>query len=323
LKAVFKRIPFSRKFVLIGGCILLIGGASGAAAVFIGKERLFGPSYASINGLECKTVQTVNIKKNGSLWIRKFIRTEGGDGKERVKTALRVAKAVYDKQKPDLVQVSVLDKNGPELRSDMRGRSIAAQAVYIADVKKIPEGSDAQTYSAFYYDGAANSNGEFYGLRIDIPLEDTEHLSAGLTDFTDCVDPVAEAAAGAHGTPAKGHGKASGGHGAPEAAHGEAAPAAHGETPEAEHKEAPEAGSHGEPASPEAHAPVDEEQLLTSTPEHDSVSIFSFAYLKSLIFGKGQSTAVAAEPEHEPAADAPAHEESAPAEASEHVKPQH
>lgn len=318
MKAVFKRIPFSSKFVLIGGCILLIGGASGAAAVFIGKERIFGPSYASINGLECNTVQTVNIKKNGSLWIRKFIRTEGGDGKERVKTALRVAKAVYDKQKPDLVQVSVLDKNGPELRSDMRGRSIAAQAVYIADVKKIPAGSDAQTYSAFYYDGSANSDGEFYGLRIDMPLEDTEHLSAGLTDFTDCVDPVAEAAAGEHGAPAKGHGKAaSGGHDAPAAAHGEAAPAAHGQTPEADHKAAPEGGEHGEPATPEAHAPVDDEQLLTSTPEHDSVSMFSFAYLKSLIFGKGQTTAVAAEPEHEPAADAPAESGEA------HPKPEH
>ncbi len=80
VKAVFKRIPFSRKFVLIGGAILLVGGASGIAAVFVGKETLLGPSYASMNGLECKTVQTVNIKKNGSFEAQKYLPTSKSYG---------------------------------------------------------------------------------------------------------------------------------------------------------------------------------------------------------------------------------------------------
>jgi hypothetical protein len=302
VKTVFKRIRFSRKFVLIGGVFLLLGGASGIAAVFVGKERLFGTPHVSINGLECNTVQTVNIKKNGSLWIRKFIRIKDGDGPERVKTALRVAKAVYDKQKPDLVQVSVLDQNGPDLRSNMRGRAIAAQAVFIPDVKKLPDGADAQTFSAFYYDGAPNSDGLFYGLRIDLPLEDSQAISAALTDFTDCVEPVSETAPAGHGAPAKGHDKPSGGH-------GEAAPSH--DAPAAEHgKETPEAaqeGAHGsEPSSPDVPAVTEDPQLLTSTPEHDSVSIFSFAYIKALIFGKGSTTAVAAEPSDKPVAEEPA-----------------
>lgn len=310
MKAVFGRMRFSRKLVMIGGGILLLAGATGSAAVFIGRDRLLGPSYASTNGLSCDAVQTVNIRKNGSLWVRKFIRTQGGDGTERLKTALRVARAVYDKQKPDLVQVSVLDKNGPQLRSEMRGRAIAAQVVFIPDLAKIPEGAEARRYSAFYYDGAANGTGQFYGLRIDLPLEDTEALTASLSDSADCATPALDAGSEGHDAkPAKGatgHGETkddgAGGHGGTpaETKEGGAGAEAHGETP------SPEA--HGEPAA---------DELLTSTPEADGGSIFSLSYLKSLIFGKGSTTAQAAE--EKPATEnAPAEEPGAEKKAASH-----
>ncbi|CAM3859744.1 conserved exported hypothetical protein [Agrobacterium tumefaciens str. B6] len=310
MKAVFGRMRFSRKLVMIGGGILLLAGATGSAAVFIGSDRLLGPSYASTNGLSCDAVQTVNIRKNGSLWVRKFIRTQGGDGTERLKTALRVARAVYDKQKPDLVQVSVLDKNGPQLRSEMRGRAIAAQVVFIPDLAKIPEGAEARRYSAFYYDGAANGTGQFYGLRIDLPLEDTEALAASLSDSADCATPALDAGSEGHDAkPAKGatgHGETkddgAGGHGGTpaETKEGGAGAEAHGETP------SPEA--HGEPAA---------DELLTSTPEADGGSIFSLSYLKSLIFGKGSTTAQAAE--EKPATEnAPAEEPGAEKKAASH-----
>lgn len=303
MKAVFSRIRLSRKVVFISCGVLLLSGAAGIAAVYIGTERLLGPSYRSVNGLECQAVQTVTIKKNGTFWIRQFIRTNGGDGTDRLKTALRVAKSIYEKQHPDLVQVSVLDTNGPQLRSEMRGRAIAAQAVYIPDMAKIPEGSDGRQYSGFYYDGAANSQGFFYGLRIDLPLEDIEQIAHSLSDATGCAGGVAENVENAHGKPAE-----SGGH--------EEKPA------EPAHGSEGESGSgHGEPSA-EAPPPADE-QLLTSTPEHDSGSIFSLAYLKSLIFGKGSATAEAAEQSTAPVADAPpAHDESAE-KSDEQAKPAH
>lgn len=292
MKAVFGRMRFSRKLVMIGGGILLLAGATGSAAVFIGSERLLGPSYASTNGLSCDAVQTVNIRKNGSLWVRKFIRTQGGDGTERLKTALRVARAVYDKQKPDLVQVSVLDKNGPQLRSEMRGRAIAAQVVFIPDPAKIPEGADAHRYSAFYYDGAANASGQFYGLRIDLPLEDAEALAAGLSDSADCATPALDG--GSEGHEAKPAKSATG----------------HGETKD-------DGADHGETPSPEAHGEPAADELLTSTPEADGGSIFSLSYLKSLIFGKGSTTAQAAE-EKPAAQNAPAEEPGAEKKAASH-----
>ncbi len=349
VKAVFKRIRFSRKFVLIGGGILLIGGASGVAAVVVGKDKLFGPSYASQNGLECNTVQTVNIKKNGTLWVRKFIRTEGGDGSERVKTALRVAKAIYDKQKPDLVQVSVLDARGPQMRSEMRGRAIAAQAIYIADVTKIPEGAAAQTYAAYYYDGSASTDGQFYGLRIDLPVEDAKTVTASLNDFTDCADPVTDAPSDGHGPAKGGHDAPSGGHGATSSSH--AADSSHGSgghdneaqgskgkgsghgsdehgpvtepavTEPVDGKAAE--GSHDAPAVSDANAHGAGEDLLTSTPTGESQSIFSFAYLKSLIFGKGATTAVAAEQGQPAVADAPAGHGEAEHKPDEAAKPEH
>ncbi len=280
MKAVFGRMRFSRKLVMIGGGILLFAGATGSAAVFIGSERLLGSTYASANGLSCDAVQTVNIRKNGSLWVRKFIRTDGGNGTDRLKTALRVARAVYDRQKPDLVQVSVLDKNGPQLRSEMRGRAIAAQVVFIADPAKIPEGADAQRYSAFYYDGASNGSGQFYGLRIDLPLEDAEAMAASLSDATDCATPASDAAPEGHGGKAA---KGAGGHGETKGEGG----GGHDAAPAQTHEGGPGAEAHGEP--------VADEELLTSTPEADGGSIFSISYLKSLIFGKGTTTAQAAE----------------------------
>ncbi|MBM7325424.1 hypothetical protein JS562_47865, partial [Agrobacterium sp. S2] len=97
--------------------------------------------------------------------------------------------------------------------------------------------------------------------------------------------PVAEPEAGGHeGKSAKGHGESKGGasgehDAAPtEPGHGETAPEAHDETP-----------------SPEAHGETVTDELLTSTPEAEGSSIFSLSYLKSLIFGKGSTTAQAAE----------------------------
>lgn len=309
VKAVFKRIRFSRKLVLIGGGILLLGGASGVAAIFVGKDQLFGPSEVALNGLECKTAQTVKIKKNGSLWVRKFVRTEGGDGPERVKTALRVAKAIYDKDHPDLVQVSVLDANGPQMRADMRGRSIAAQAIYIADLGKLPEGAASENYSAYYYDSNVAEDGQFYGLRIDLPAEDAKAMTASLTEFADCADPVAASAADGHGAPAGGHGapaghgaEASDGHGSD--GHGGDAKASDGHGSEGGDGhgsgETPVEGGHDAPASAQGGGHGSTEPLLTSTPEGKSESMFSFGYIKSLLFGKGETKAQAAQ---EPAAD--------------------
>ncbi len=271
---------------MAGGVILLLGGASGVAAILVGKDRFIGPSHASINGLECKTAQKVDIKKNGSFWVRKFIRTTGGDGAERAKTALRVAKAVYEREKPDLVQISVLDSDGPQMRSEMRGRAIAAQAVFIPDTSKLPQDAHAQEYSVFYYDGDAGADGMFYGMRIDVTLEDAEAMVAGLSDIADCVDPTSEGAAGGHGA------ASTGGHGTEAPSHGAPDEAKDGHPPVTEPAH-PESTSEHPPEKPV----VNDEHLLTSTPEEDNQSIFSLGHLKSLIFGKGSTTAIAAQPD--------------------------
>nr|WP_234902670.1 hypothetical protein [Agrobacterium larrymoorei] len=273
--------------MVAGGAFLLFGGASGVAAILVGKDRFLGPSEASVNGLECQTAQKVDIKKNGTFWVRKFIRTEGGDGVERAKTALRVAKAVYDREKPDLVQISVLDTDGPQMRSEMRGRAIAAQAVFIPDTSKLPQDAHPQEYSVFYYDGDASGDGLFYGMRIDVTVEDAEGMMAGLTRFADCADPASETPAGGRGETAKstGHEAAAPSHDAPGATKEDHPPVTEPAHPESTSGHPPENNS------------AQDEQLLTSTPESESQSFFSLGYLKSLIFGKGSTTAIAAQPE--------------------------
>ena len=220
MKGMAVKLQLSRKFVFILGGLLLLGGASGAAAVYIGAERILGPSYAQLNGFACSSVKTVNIKKKDRFWVRQFIKTEPTDGLTRVRTALRVAHAIYEKDKPDLVQVVVLDTNGPTDRADMRGRSVGADVIYVAHPENMPDDVENVAYSAHYSDGAAR-DGQFYGQRIDMPIDDIEHLVGALNDKAGCVDPVvASAGAGAHGADKKK--KEGAGHEAP-AAHGEAA----------------------------------------------------------------------------------------------------
>lgn len=254
------KIRLSRTFLLIIGGVTILGGGSGVAAVYIGADKLLGPSYSSVNGLECTTVDTVKIKKADRYWIRKYVTADGSaDGISRLKTALRVARKVQQAEHSDLVQVTVLDAAGPTERSKMRGRAIGAQVVYIPDLAKAPEGTAAQSINAYYVEGKPDESGEFWGLRIDLPLEDAEHLSAKLTDDADCLDAAvgdidSHGSSGGHGAEAghgnaKDHGKAAGkGDG-----HGGAGDGGHGGEPAAEDHGAP-SGAHGE------HAPVAEHE---------------------------------------------------------------
>ncbi|CDZ38528.1 Hypothetical protein NGAL_HAMBI1145_44230 [Neorhizobium galegae bv. officinalis] len=243
------KFRFSKKlvFILMGG-IVVLGGGSGAAAVLIGADKILGPSYLEINGLECTALETVKIKRDQRYWIRKYVVSDGtGDGLARIRTALRVAKAVQEKEKADLVQVAMIDKAGPRDRAQMRGRAIGAQVVYIPDPKKAPEGTDAQLYSAYYLDGTANSNGEYYGMRIDMPLEDVEALTARLTDHADCVGPVVATPEGEHGQKPKADG-----HGAPSESAGHGEPVAKGHGAPADAHGAPAEGHGGEIAAKES-----------------------------------------------------------------------
>lgn len=240
------KIRLSKKLGIILGSVVVLSGTTGAAAVYIGADTLLGPSYDKLNGLACNEVSSVVIKKKDRFWVRKYITTEPTDGITRVKTALRVASAVYAEQKPDLVQVVVLDKNGPVGRTEMRGRAVGADVIYIPDPSRVPEESQRTPYVARYIDKAATANGLFYGDRIQLPMQDIDHLVAALDDRTDCVKPVVEAPEGGHGAPAAGHGEAkkdAGGHGEAPAGHGEAS-SGHGE-PAAEGHGAPAAEGHG------------------------------------------------------------------------------
>lgn len=194
MKALLRIFRPSRKLVLIIGGVALLMGVSGGAALYIGKDNILGPSAETVNGAACTDVNLVTIKKQNRTWVRKYIKTEPTDGVTRVKTALRVAKAIYDAQKPDLVQVVVLDANGPTLRSDIRGRAIGADVVYIPHPDPVVESLEGKTYTARYYDGTAASNGLFFGERIDLPEDEISALNASFKDYSDCIDPIAVAA---------------------------------------------------------------------------------------------------------------------------------
>ncbi len=258
------KIHLSRKLVLIVGGVLVLCGGTGGAAVYIGADTLLGPSYAELNGLKCTEVQTVEIHKKDRFWIRKYVTTtEPGDGLSRVKTALRVAKLVQEAKKADLVQVVVLDVNGPKERGHMRGRAVGADVIYVPDPTRVPEANPARVLTARYADGLAAANGQYFGERVDMIEGDVQALLAKLDDSTDCVTPevvLPEGAEGGHGgAKADAHGKKAEGHG-DAGGHGEAPADGHGEAPAEGHGEAP-ADGHGE-------APASEHGAETPVAEH-------------------------------------------------------
>jgi hypothetical protein len=194
VKALLRIFRLPRKLVIIVGGVALLMGSSGVFALFIGKDKVLvmaGMATETSDGLECTDVNLVTIRKQNHLWIRKYITTAPTDGLTRIKTALRVAKAVYDTQKPDLVQVVVLDKSGPTLRSDIRGRALGADVIYVPDPSKVGEGTVDAPYTARYYDGGASDQGLFYGERIDMQPSDIDGMIASLKDHSDCQNQVA------------------------------------------------------------------------------------------------------------------------------------
>jgi hypothetical protein len=241
VKAILRIFRIPRKVLfIIGGLGLLGGVASAAAYVYLHQELIFGPSEETLNGLACTPVKTFNIKQDDRYWIRAFIKTAPTDGPMRVKTALRVAKAINEEKHPDLVQVVVLDEHGPEQRADMRGRAVGADVVFIAHPEKIPDYNAQGGFTAKYIDGSANSDGDFYGNKVVVPKEEIDKITSLFDKIEGCVDPeeaAKKSGSGGHGAaPAGGHGGSKS-----ESGHGESAPEGDGHGSEQK-----DGGGHGE-----------------------------------------------------------------------------
>lgn len=202
----------SRKILIIAAGVLVLTGASGAAAIFVGRDVLLGPPSETISGVACTTVSTVRIEQDGQQWLRRYVRSAAKDGDIRVKTALRVAGALSNAEEADLYQVILLDAAGPVNRADMRGRAIGAEVLFARDPAAVP--GMAAPFIARYTDGQPAENGDFYGERKELSLDEIKSIVTAMTEREDCVDPNAvieaegEAKPEAGGATAEGEGAA-------------------------------------------------------------------------------------------------------------------
>ncbi len=302
MKISLRIFRLSRKVLIILCGVLLLGGVAGATAVYIGKDKLLGAPEEDHSGGECTAVQEIRDQRDHQVWLRKYIKMESADGLTRVKTALRVAAAVHEKEKADLIQVVVVAENGPATRAGISGHAVGADVVYVPEPEKLASLGALPVLQASYVDALPTAAGAFYGTKMKMPEEEATHILASLPEKTDCVDPEAEAkAAAAEAEANKAEGKKGkkekGGEGEAAAPEGEAK-AGEGEAKPAAEGEAPKEGA----AKPEADKGW-------------------FASIKSMVFGEEKSaTEGAAKPEAaagEAKAEAPAASaegEAAPAE---------
>lgn len=180
------RLP-KKALILVAGLVVLTG-ASGAVAAYVGRDAILGPSQEKISGVACTTVLTERQDEDGQQWVRHYIRAKADDGDIRVRTALRVAAAVSNQEEADLYQVVLLDEAGPSLRADMRGRAIGAEVLFSRDPGKIA-GMTAP-FEARFIDGAAAENGEFYGERRVLALGEIKAIVTAMAERAECVDPA-------------------------------------------------------------------------------------------------------------------------------------
>ncbi|MCF3639708.1 hypothetical protein LXM94_06965 [Rhizobium sp. TRM95111] len=222
MKFVPAKLRLSRKVLVLVAGVLVLSGASGAAAVFVGRDAILGPPAEKVTGVSCTVVNTVRLERDGQHWVRRYVRAHALDGDVRVKTALRVAGAFANKEEADLYQVVLLDDAGPAHRADMRGRAIGAEVLFARNPAVIP-GMTAP-FVARYVDGAPSANGEFYGEKHELSLDEIKEIVTAMSQPEDCSDPGSEGGEDGHGAPSEvasaDHG--SGGHGdeTPAADHG-------------------------------------------------------------------------------------------------------
>ncbi|OBZ95230.1 hypothetical protein ADU59_11580 [Pararhizobium polonicum] len=202
MTSVFKKIRLPRKVMFLIAGIVVLSGASGAFAVYSGKDallRVAGRQVPSVSGLSCTTVETVKMRRNGQRWIRKYVSTDSAEGVDRVRTALRITGLLASEEKADLYQVVVLDEAGPLDRAHRRGPAIGAEVIFAPDPGKLP-GMSAP-FVARYNDGKANTVGLFYGRDVVLSADDIQTTLTAMNDRSDCFDPVAAAeAAGSAGS---------------------------------------------------------------------------------------------------------------------------
>ena len=206
MKLIPARLKPSRKVVILVAAAVLLSGASGAAAVFVGREAILGPPAEKVSGVACVQVNKVKLDRNGQRWIRYYARAQAEDGDVRVKTALRIAGALSNHDEADLYQVVLLDQAGPANRADMRGRAIGAEVLFARNPSAIP-GMTAP-FVASYTEGKPSASGEFYGEKKQLSLDEIKTIVTAITERDGCVDPAA-AEGEAHGpkgeTPSESH----------------------------------------------------------------------------------------------------------------------
>jgi hypothetical protein len=249
LKIGLPRLRLSRKLLIVTLGVTVFLGGTGVTALYFGGKTLMLEGGESAIGGECTDIQTVVVKTpSDHLWLRKFIRMENASGPERIRTALRISGLLAKKHAVDLIHVSVLDKHGPTLRSQMRARSIGAEVLIALKPENLPEMTSPAMAS--YYEGPVSDGGRYYGDKVVVDIDEIGAMMTAMRTIEekpDCVTPASETDEAAKPGDS-GEKEEKEGQGSKE----EAKPADHGATPKEPEGEKPADADGGEPEKEES-----------------------------------------------------------------------
>jgi len=204
-----RRIFLRKRLVIAVSSIFLLLGGSGAAALYIGTDKILGKSEEELGGLDCKDVARIAIKRNDNqIWLHKYVKTDSTDGPTRIKTAIRVATGMAEKLRADMIHIVVLDQNGPTKRSEFKDLAFGAEVFYVRKVGSVP--GFENTFTATYAVGSAAANGLFYGKRRELTSDQVVTLARLMENRADCLPTDEEKAKMEAAEKAASHGKKEG-----------------------------------------------------------------------------------------------------------------
>ncbi|WP_430242656.1 hypothetical protein [Neorhizobium sp. DAR64861/K0K2] len=172
------------RLAVVTGSAVFVGAAAGAA-LYLAPHLIPGNSAETAAAMQCSTVKTIRSNDKDGTHVRTFLAVGPMDEAARMRTALRVAKALHEAEKPHLIQVAVLDEAGPTTLAEMRGPVIGARLTFIAKATNDAE-IKAGPFSGYAIQGSAGSDGRFYGARQDFNLADFASMTSGLGELSDC-----------------------------------------------------------------------------------------------------------------------------------------
>lgn len=173
---------FTKKIVFIFVALCGVSGASAAAAIVFAGPLL---GNDPIKGLACKVAHKTNFELMKEKRVTAFIRSDLLPPKQRIEMLMKYTKFLEAEYAgANLFTVSMIDTDGPAMRSNFRGDNVGAQVVYAPD-PLLSMATDTK-WEVRYVNVSKTNGGRFMGDRFTLSEDEINEINSDDLIAADC-----------------------------------------------------------------------------------------------------------------------------------------